>query len=197
MTDANDRVMNIADAHKLENPDRVQWLPPDEILGHLPLRPGAVVADIGAGTGYFALPLARAVGPKGRVLAVDLQIEMLELLRAKLNVSDAPANIELVHGRADATTLSDCSCDVVFIANVWHELPDHDAALREFRRVLKPGGSLTVVDWRPDTVHPPGPPLEHRIPQSAVVTKIKDAEWEILSETSVGKYSYFILAEPR
>jgi ubiquinone/menaquinone biosynthesis C-methylase UbiE len=196
MTGANDRVMSVAEAHKLENPERLKWLPPTEILQLLPLRAGDVVADIGAGTGYFALPLANMVGERGRVIAVDLQTAMLDLLRNKLASPGAPANISLVNGSAAATTLADEACDLVFITNVWHEVPDHAAALREFRRILKPGGSLAIVDWRPDAQHPPGPPLEHRIAATEVRGTLEAHRWKILKHGLVASFSYYFLAQP-
>ena len=196
MMEHADRVMSVAEAHKLDNPDRPQWLPPDRIVGLLPLRSGATVADIGAGTGYFAIPIARAAGPGGKVFTIDLQPEMLDLLRKKLAAAGAPSNIELIHGKADATTLPERSCDLAFIANVWHELPDHAAALREFRRILKPDGALAVVDWRPDAAHPPGPPIEHRIPAAEVLGTLTAHGWTIQLATQVGLYSYFMIARP-
>jgi ubiquinone/menaquinone biosynthesis C-methylase UbiE len=189
-----DRVMNVAEAHRLDNPDRLQWLPPKDVLALLPLRPGAVVADIGAGTGYFALPMAHAIGIDGTLYAVDLQPEMLELLRKKLQPADAPANVVLVHGTAEATTLASRSCDVVFISNVWHELPDHAATLREFRRILLPEGVLAILDWRPDAQHPPGPPIEHRISAAEVRRTVENHGWSIEKEGLVGDYSYFLHA---
>ncbi len=72
----NDREFKHTEAHKLEDPERLKWLPPAEILAHLRLGPGMKVADIGAGTGYFSIPIARAVGALGHVFAVDLQPEI-------------------------------------------------------------------------------------------------------------------------
>jgi ubiquinone/menaquinone biosynthesis C-methylase UbiE len=195
--DGADRVMNVADAHRLDNPERLKWLPPDRVLELLPPCPAATVADIGAGTGYFAIPLAQAIGPDGKVFAIDLQPEMLDLLRKKIEGPGSPRNISLLQGTAESTTLPPVSCDLVFIANVWHELPDHAAALREFRRVLRPDGALAIVDWRPDAEHPPGPPIKHRIDAAEVGRKLEKRRWTVVGNTSVGSYSYFILARPK
>ena len=189
--------MSVADAHRLDNPERLKWLPPDRVLELLPPCPGATVADIGAGTGYFAIPLAQAIGPEGKVFAIDLQPEMLDLLRKKIEGHGSPRNISLLQGTAESTTLPPASCDLVFIANVWHELPDHAAALREFRRVLRPDGALAIVDWRPDTEHPPGPPIEHRIDAAEVRRKLEESGWKVEENTLVGEYGYFILARPK
>src|ERR1700745_3894965 len=100
------KLFDPASAHKLENPERLTWMPPDEVITLLALESGNDVADIGAGTGYFALPMAKAVDP-GKVYAVDLQPEMLNLLRQKLSAPGAVRNVELVEGDASATTLRD------------------------------------------------------------------------------------------
>lgn len=81
------------------------------------------------------------MAPNGKVYAIDLQLEMLNMLRGKLERPDAPPNIELVRGQASKTMLASKCADVVLIANVWHELDDHEAALQEAARILVPGGS--------------------------------------------------------
>src|SRR5438876_7650390 len=114
----HDRRFRHEHAHKLDDPERLKWLPPDAVVRQI-ARPGARIADVGAGTGYFAVPLARAVLPGGQVFAVDMQPEMLQLLRARVP-ADLP--IALVEGEATRTTLEDATADVFLLANVWHEL---------------------------------------------------------------------------
>jgi ubiquinone/menaquinone biosynthesis C-methylase UbiE len=153
------------------------------------------VADIGAGTGYFALPIARAVVPDGRVLAVDMQPEMLALLRER--VGDLP--ITPVHGEATKTTLRDASVDLVLLANVWHELDDQDAALAETRRILRPSGRIAILDWRPDVEQKeeqPGPPNDHRIAPQQVEERLRENGWRVESSAAVGVYHYMVLATP-
>jgi ubiquinone/menaquinone biosynthesis C-methylase UbiE len=190
----HDRVFDPAQVHKLEAKERLLWLPPGEVLGWLELRPGMIVADIGTGTGYFAIPMARAIAPGGRVFAVDLQAELLDVLRGKLGQADAPANIVLLQGTASSTGLADASCDLALLANVWHELDDHAAALAELERMLKPAGRIAVLDWRPDAEHPPGPPIEHRLPASEVQGFFHDHGKRVDAVHNVGQYSYLILA---
>ena len=124
----NERIFKPSEAHKLEDPARLTWLPPSEVLARLRLRPGRNVADIGAGTGYFVLPIARETAPTGTLFAVDMQPEMLGKLRENLTSPNAPQNIELIEGDAAATTLGNESCDLVLMANLWHELDDHAAS---------------------------------------------------------------------
>ena len=182
-------------AHKLEDPERPNWLPPDEVLAALALKPGQTVADIGAGTGYFAIPMSRVVGDGGKVLAVDCAAEMLRLLRQKLADSGAPRNIELIEGDAAKSNLPAASCDLVLFANVWHEVDDHTEALRECERILRPQGRVAILDWSPDATRPPGPPLEHRIGRATVESMFAESDWSVQSAREIGPYTYLIIAQ--
>lgn len=188
----NERTFKSSDAHKLEDPERLNWLPPADVIGNIPLTPETVIADIGAGTGYFAIPLAHRVRS---LFAVDLQPEMLELLGAKLHANRPIHNIELVLGSARATNLSAACCDLVFYANVWHELDDLDAVLKETRRVLRAGGRLVILDWRPDVDRPPGPPLDHRVPPERLRAMLEVHGWVVGPASWVGCYHYLVIAD--
>lgn len=187
----NERTFKASDAQKLEDPARLEWLPPADVIGKLDLTPGMVVADIGAGTGYFSIPIAARVN---RVFSVDLQTEMLGLLRGKLASTGLAANIELVHGSAVATNLAAASCDLAFFANVWHELDDLDMVLAEARRILRAGGRLAIVDWSPDRDHPPGPPVHHRIAPEQVRSVLEAAGWTVAPASPTGRYHYMVIA---
>ena len=191
-----DRLFKPQDAHKLDDPERQVWLPVVDVIRAIAIRPGMHVADIGAGTGYFAIPMAQAVDSSGKVYAIDLQPEMLSLLREKIKRLDAPRNIDLAQGEASRTTLGPKCADVVLIANVWHELDDHEAALREAARILVPGGTLALLDWRPDKKSPPGPPSDHRLSASDVVQFLTKHHWTTPPPVNIGHYSYLISARP-
>lgn len=190
----NERTFKVADTHKLESPERLQWLPPDEAVRLLGLGDGMTMADVGAGTGYFAVPFARAIAPSGRVFAVEPQPEMLEMLRDKLRQPGMPSNILLLQGTATATQLPSASCDLVFLANVWHELDNHQAALREAARVVTRGGCIGILDWRSDMAGPPGPPTQHRIGIGQVISMLQSERWEVQHSGPVGRYSYIVVA---
>ena len=190
----NERTFQAAHAHKLDDPERLAWLPPSEVLDRLALPPGSIVADIGAGTGYFAIPLARAAGPNGRVFAVDFQPAMLARIRAKLDAADAPANIELVEGSADRTSLPESTCDLAFFANIWHEVDDPAKVLQEASRILKPAARLAILDWRNDRSSPPGPPDDHRLAAADVAAFLSRNGWKVDTNQNVGHYSYLIQA---
>jgi len=190
----NEPTFSAADAHKLEDPERLKWLPPNEVVSSLELQSGMSVADIGAGTGYFTLPIARAVRSGGKVHAVDFQTGMLDLLGRKLLEPNAPTNITLVHGTATHTTLLDKCVEFVFLANVWHEVDDHALVLKEAARILRKNGRVAILDWRPNVQQPPGPPMEHRISATTVAEDLNLNGWNVERSGNVGKYSYLIMA---
>jgi len=191
----NDRVFKHSNAHKLEDPERLKWMPPAEVLARLHLKHGTRIADIGAGTGYFSLPMARTLGAGGHVFAVDLQQEMLDHLAKKLQQDESLANISLHLGPADQLPLADSSVDVAFYANVWHEFDDREHVLREATRVTVPHGRIAVLDWRYDRESPPGPPQGHRISAESVVNFLQTYGCKNVSCYNVGQYSYMITAD--
>ncbi len=123
-----------------------------------------------------------------------MQPEMLGKLRENLTSPNAPQNIELIEGDAAATTLGNESCDLVLMANLWHELDDHAASVREAARILREGGRLAILDWRPDVACPPGPPLTYRISAEQVEHFLKAQGWSIECAGYIGRYSYLVIA---
>ena len=190
----NDRRFNAAQARRLDDPARLLWLPPDEIIAALHLRPGDTISDIGEGTGYFSVPLAQAAGPSGKVYAVDAQEEMLVWLRQKLAESGL-SNVEAMQAEADCTGLPDASCGMVFLANVWHEFANRSAILRESSRILKAGGRIAILDWRPDVEPQAGPPLEHRLSASGAGGELRSAGFQHVANVNVGRYSWLVQGE--
>jgi ubiquinone/menaquinone biosynthesis C-methylase UbiE len=189
----SERVFNPSEAHRLDDPERLTWLPPDEIISRLELRSGMWVADIGAGTGYFAIPMARAVQPGGFVYAVDFQPEMLAKLKENIAAS-GEKNVRAMQGSATNTNLYSTSCHIVLMANVWHELDSHPSALFEAERIIRPAGRLAILDWRPDVERPPGPPIEHRLSSEQVSAVLKAHAWTVISMENIGPYSYLLQA---
>ncbi|HEY6330532.1 MAG TPA: class I SAM-dependent methyltransferase [Blastocatellia bacterium] len=190
----HDKRFKHTESHKLEDPERLISLPPAEVINLLQLRPRMTVADIGAGTGYFAIPIAREILPGGRVSAVDVEPEMLAKIKAKTDLPGAPDNIDLVEGEAAGTTLPAGSYDLVLLANVWHEVDSREATLNEARRILRDGGRLAIVDWRTDVDIPPGPRLEHRVTPERTRIELEQASWSVNRITNVGLQRYMILA---
>jgi ubiquinone/menaquinone biosynthesis C-methylase UbiE len=192
----SEKLFDPANAGRLDDPDRRRWLPPEAVLDLLEIQEGMTVADVGAGTGYFALPLAERVGSTGLVFAVDVQPEMLERLEANLAGRPEAGRIRPSLGAAEDTGLPDACADRVFLANVWHEVEDHGAVLREAARILRGGGRLAILDWRTDVERPPGPPLEHRVSPARTYIALEDAGWTVVLTDDVGDYSYLMVAVP-
>lgn len=190
-----ERRFNPARAHLLEDPERKKWLPPGEVIAALHLRGGESVADLGAGTGYFAIPMAAEVGPAGHVFAVDVAPEMLARLQSKLAEAGIQ-NVQCFEGEASCTSLASACADVVFMANVWHEFDDHAAVLAEALRILKPGGRIAILDWRPDAEPDHGPPIGHRIASSAAKASLEAASLIIEFAGNVGRYSWLLIGKP-
>ena len=191
VNDMNDRLFNASTAQRLDDPERLLWLPPAMVIGALAVQPGDAIADIGAGTGYFSLPLVQAAGLPGQVYAVDSQIEMLEHLQHKLDTENI-SNIRVVHAVADSTGLPTASCNLVFLANVWHEITDRAAVLIEAKRILKSSGKIAILDWRTDVEPKPGPPLDHRLGASDAAGDLRSVGFAEVKQSNVGKYSWLV-----
>lgn len=122
---------------------------PRHNVEQLGLSDGAVVADLGAGSGFYSIEAARAVAPTGKVYAVDVQRDLLERLKREAT-RHRVRGIEIVTGnfeRLGGSKLREASCDVALLSNVLFMLEDKRAALQEARRILKKGGRLLIVDW--------------------------------------------------
>lgn len=175
---------------KLESPERAAWQKPDEVVAALGLRPGGVAADAGAGPGYFALRLARAVGPSGRVYGIDAEPRMLELLARRAHDAGL-SNVVPVH--SDGVPLPPAACDVVLIVNAYHHFPDGPGTLRALAGRLAPAGRLAVVDFHPDT--PVGPPPEHLITREAFLDGVARAGLRVSREERFLPYQWFFFLE--
>jgi ubiquinone/menaquinone biosynthesis C-methylase UbiE len=130
----------------LDRPERVEREQPDRVLDALHLDPHSTVADLGAGTGYFSLRLARRVA---KVLATDLQPEMLERLAANA-ARQRITNIETIHGGEHDAALPARCCDLVLLVDVYHELSDPPAVMAGIRRALTEHGRLVLIEYRGD-----------------------------------------------
>jgi rhodanese-related sulfurtransferase/precorrin-6B methylase 2 len=123
--------------------EREQRVP--DVLKALAVQPGSVVADVGAGGGFYTVRLARAVGDTGRVLAVDIDSRVLRDLRGRVE-REGLANVEVVEGAADDPRLPEGRLDAALIVNAYHEMTEHQAMLGHLRRALKPGGRLVILE---------------------------------------------------
>lgn len=156
-------------AQRFDDPARDAWQRPDEVLQHLALAPGHIVADVGAGTGYFVERLARAVGPTGRVLALDVEPNMVSHLRERARARGLD-NVIARRVAADDPGLEAQSVDRVLIVNTWHHIAERAAYARRLAHALTPGGQVWIVDFTLESDL--GPPAAHRIPPERVVEEL-------------------------
>ena len=144
----------------LDSPARIAGLKVDEIVSKLALEPGDVVADLGAGTGVFSLPLARVVGPGGKVYAVDIDKGLVDYVAAKAKAANVP-NVQAVLGKFADPALPAADVDLAFMHDVLHHVQDREGYLRAAAKYVKPGGRFAFVE--PDAatgVHRDDPTLQ-------------------------------------
>lgn len=164
-------VMGMSGADWLVRPEREAEEQPEKALDALKLKPGMVVADIGAGVGYMSLRMARRVGPTGRVYANDLQPEML----AKLRENAARAKLEnvvTVLGDVTDPKLPANMMDLVLLVDVYHEFAQPQQMLRKIRETLKPDGRLVLLEYRAEDPKVPILP-EHKMTVAQVKTELE------------------------
>ena len=164
-------VMDASGAAWLDRPEREAEEKPDLALDLLELRAGMVVADVGAGTGYMSLRMARRVGPTGKVYANDLQPEMLQKLRAK-SQSEKLSNVETVQGTEADPKLPPNTMDLVLLVDVYHEFSEPEAMLDKIRASLKPDGRLVLLEYRKEDPKVPIRP-EHKMSVAEVKTEVE------------------------
>jgi len=178
----------------LEDPARDAYQKPDEVVAALGLRPGEVVADVGAGSGYFTLRLARAVSERGRVFAVDVSPEMIRHLNRRLRDEGVP-NVVPVLSDPDDPLLPDASVDRFVIVNTWHHIEDQTQYLRLMKRMLRPGGQVVHIDFEKRDL-PVGPPVSEKIAREDLVRQMADAGWRLERQHDFLPYQYFLVFVP-
>ena len=184
-----------ADVAMLEDPARDAWQKPREVVEALALQPGQVVADIGAGSGYFALRFSHHVGDQGRVYAVDVDPEMVRDLNRRVRDLDR-RNVVTVLADADDPLLPDASVDRFVVVDTWHHIADQAKYLGLMRRMLKPGGQVIMIDFQKKDL-PVGPPPAMKIAREDLVRQLEQAGFRLSAEHTFLPYQYFLVFEPR
>jgi len=178
---------------ELEDPSRDAWQQPERVVAALGLRPGMVVVDLGAGTGYFARRFAAAVAPGGRVLALDTEQGMLDELRRRAPDMD---DLETRRIPPDDPGLAPASADLIFVCNTGHHLPDRVRYYAALRAALRPGGRLVLVDFQRRSL-PVGPPPERKISRDDTLREAEAAGFRLRTEYVFLPYQYFLELVPR
>jgi len=178
-------------AHVFDDPARDAWQKPHEVIQALRLQADARIADLGAGTGYFAARLANML-PRGRVYAVDIEPDMVRYLDARAK-REGLGNMLALEGKPDDPRLP-AKVDMVLLVDVYHHIEDRARYFRRLRLSLRPGGRIAIVDFRLDS--PEGPPRAARIAPETVTAEMKTAGYAVAAEHDFLPRQYFLVFRP-
>jgi ubiquinone/menaquinone biosynthesis C-methylase UbiE len=177
-----------------DDPGRDAWQKPDAVLHALGVAPGMTVADLGAGTGYFSMHLAKAVGETGKVLAIDIEPKLVLYMKERAAKAGA-AQVVAVLAPPDDPKLPAHGVDLVLIVDTWHHIDDRLHYLAKLAAGLKPGGRVAVVDFKKGDF-PVGPPDAHKLEAKAVTAEFVEAGWMQASQWDELPYQYVLAFTP-
>lgn len=175
----------------LDDPGRTASQDPERFWRRLGLRPGMVVADVGAGTGFYAFPAAALVGPTGRVYAIDVSPELVELIAERAR-DRRVETVVTVRSTSTKIPVASGSADLVLLANLLHGVPP--ATVDEAIRLARSGGRLVNVDWKKETT-PGGPPVDHRLSAEEATRVLEGHGLRLTDSFDVGPYHYALVFE--
>ncbi len=179
-----------------DDPARDAWQEPEKVVRFLRISAGQSVADLGAGTGYFTVHLAKAVGAAGKAYAVDVEPNMVTHLGERAAKAKLPQVVPVL-AAPDDPKLPAGGIDLVFICDTWHHIDDRLSYLERLAVALKPGGKIAVVDFREGEM-PVGPPPGHKLSREAVVKEFEAARFSLVDEYTKLRYQYaLVFAPPR
>jgi ubiquinone/menaquinone biosynthesis C-methylase UbiE len=164
-------------AKQFDDPARDAWQMPARVIDALGLRPGQSVADIGAGTGYFTVRLAKSSATP-KVFAVDIEKSMVDYVRQRA-AKEGLKNVVVVQAGADRTNLPE-AVDLVLVVDTYHHIPDRRAYFWELRKSMNPGARLAIIDFRKDA--PEGPPVEFRFTPEEITGELTKAGFTLAAQ---------------
>ncbi|OGA28172.1 MAG: hypothetical protein A3F77_03805 [Betaproteobacteria bacterium RIFCSPLOWO2_12_FULL_67_28] len=174
-----------------DDPARDAWQKPEDVVRALALAPDASVADIGAGTGYFAVRLARAL-PRGRVYGADIEPDMVRFLGERA-AREGLANLYAVQASQRAPNLP-APVDLALLVDTYHHVGQRVQYFTDLKQRLAPGGRVAIIDFRPDAAA--GPPIQHRIAPKTVADEMARAGYRLAGEHAFLPNQYFLVFAP-
>jgi ubiquinone/menaquinone biosynthesis C-methylase UbiE len=174
----------------LEGPDRDAWQRPDQVMDKLLIADGSVVADLGAGGGWFTMRLANRVGPNGIVYAEDVQPQMIEAITRRTGRAML-RQVRTVLGTSSDPRLP-APVDAVLIVDTYHELEQPVVMLGNVARSLKPSGRIGIIEFKKDGWGP-GPPMDERMDPERIVRDAEAAGLRLLSHETFLRYQYMLV----
>jgi SAM-dependent methyltransferase len=178
----------------LESPKRDQWQMPQQVLDALQLSKGSVVADIGAGGGYFTEKLCRRVGASGHIYATDVQDVMIRKLEKRVQKRGL-ANVSVIRGEFNDPKLPAGKCDWLFLSSVYKEIDGRSAYMTTARQALKNKGRVAIIEYRVDA-KAPGPPRKYRLPEQQVIAEMEAAGFRLVERFDFLPREYSLVFEP-
>jgi predicted methyltransferase len=178
-------------AHVFDDPKRDEWQKPHQVIQTLELAPDAVVADVGAGTGYFSVRLATML-PKGKIYAVDVEPDMVKHLAERAK-REGWKNMQAVQGTPGDARLPE-KADLIFFVDVHHHIDQREQYFRKLRASLKPGGRVAIIDFRLESRE--GPPKAARVAPEKVKAELKAAGYSLAEEHGFLPNQYFLIFKP-
>jgi arsenite methyltransferase len=179
----------------LEDPQRDAYQKPHEVLTTLGIKQGEMIADIGAGSGYFTFRLAHHAGENGKVYAVDVNPDMILHLNRRIRELKA-RNVVSILAAADDPLLSDHSVNRFFFCDSWHHIRAQTKYLSLVRKMLKPGGEVIMIDFH-KRKQPVGPPLPMRIAREDLLQQMESHGFQLKQEHTFLPYQYFLVFVPK
>jgi len=180
---------------RLLDPKRQEADNPEVVLDALDLKPGDILVDVGSGPGWFSLPAAARVGAAGRVYALDIEAQMLAVLKERAREASLDNIESYLIEEGSPWPLADGACNKALIANVLHEVDQKASFTRELRRVLRQGGRGLVVDWSPTAPGDVGPPSRERLSRETAARVLEEAGFTVVERLDIGPYHYGVLFE--
>ena len=174
----------------LEGPDRDAWQRPDQIMDKLLIAEGSVVADLGAGGGWFTMRLANRVGPNGIIYAEDVQSQMIEAITRRITRAQL-RNVRTVLGTQTDPRLPQ-PIDAALFVDTYHELEQPVQMLRKVAEALKPGGRIGIIEFKKDGWGP-GPPMDERMDPEPIIRDAEAAGLRLLSRETFLRYQYMLV----
>ncbi len=175
-------------AKQFDDPARDEWQQPDKVVAAMAIKPGMTVADVGAGTGYFESRLSKAVGENGKVVAVDIEPDMVRYMNER-RVREKTWNVSARVGAADDPGLH--GVDRILIVDTWHHIENRGAYAKKLAAALNPGGMVFVVDFKLESEK--GPPKQMRLAPAQIIAELQSAGLDA-KEVAVGLPDQFVVS---
>lgn len=179
----------------LDGPQRDAYQKPHEVLSALNIKPGEIIADIGAGSGYFTFRLAHQVGDKGKIFAVDVSPDMILHLNRRIRELKVNNVISLL-ADPDDPLLPDRSVNRFFFSDSWHHIENQTQYLSLMKKMLKPGGEIVLIDFHKKEL-PVGPPLQMKIAREDLLKQMDSNGFRLIKEHTFLPYQYFLVFAPK